>query len=209
MARYTEADRTLALAGLFQAAANARDLARNGTCDPGAFTNSRESLFDFDPASVASVFGGVQGVTRGLRALLRHLDQPKQHDLEISRYVIALMHLSDRLRRDRAGMSALHDDLSALARRRDHIELTDAVVHLQLEQIYQTRISVLGPRIMVRGDPLHLQNPDKATRIRVALLAGIRAAILWRQAGGRKWQLLLRRRVISVTARTLLDQAEG
>jgi high frequency lysogenization protein len=58
---------------------------------------------------------------------------------------------------------------------------------------------------MVRGEPLHLQNPDNATRIRVALLAGIRAAVLWRQTGGKKWQLLLRRRAIAASARDLVD----
>ncbi|MGB5652079.1 MAG: DUF489 family protein, partial [Sedimenticolaceae bacterium] len=55
------------------------------------------------------------------------------------------------------------------------------------------------------GEPLHLQNPDNATRIRVALLAGIRAAVLWRQAGGKKWHLLLHRRAIASRARELVD----
>ena len=209
MAEYTESDRVLALSGVFQAARLARDIARSGVCDAQAFDASRETLFDFEPESVASVFGGPQGAVLGLRTLLQHLEHPQQRDLEISRYVVSLLHLCDRLLRDRQGMQDLHNDLNALARRRGHIELTDAVTHIQLAQTYQDRVSVLGPRILVRGEPLHLQNPDNAARIRVVLLAGIRAAVLWRQAGGRKWQLLLRRRVMGVTARDLIDKTQA
>jgi high frequency lysogenization protein len=86
-----------------------------------------------------------------------------------------------------------------------HFDLGDSAQHQQLSQIYQERISTLGPKIMVRGEPLHLQNPDSAARIRVALLAGIRAAVLWRQAGGSKWQLLFQRRKTANTARELVD----
>jgi high frequency lysogenization protein len=208
MPRYTESDRVLALGGIFQAARLARDIARSGVCDAQAFEASREALFDFAPESVTSVFGGPQGVAFGLRSLLQHVEHAQQRDLEISRYVVSLLHLCDRLLRNDQGMQGLRDDLTALARRRSHIDLTDSVLHIQLAQIYQDRVSVLGPRILVRGEPLHLQNPDNAARIRVVLLAGIRAAVLWRQAGGRKWQLLLRRRVMRVTARDLIDKTQ-
>ena len=209
MTAHTETERVIALAGVFQAARLARDIARNGACDTQAFVTSRESLFDFEPESVASVFGGASGVASGLRALHGQLAQPKQRDLEISRYVVALMHLADRLRTNREQIQGLRDDLNALARRLSHFDLGDSAQHQQLSQIYQERISTLGPRIMVRGEPLHMQNPDSAARIRVALLAGIRAAVLWRQAGGSKWQFLLRRRKTAATARELVDTIDG
>ncbi len=208
MTGYAEADRTVALGGVFQSARLGRDIARNGMCDTAAFEASRESLFDFTPASVAAVFGGIQGIAVGLQSLTKQLAHPEQRDLEVSRYVIALLHLTDRLMRSAPAMQRLHDDLSALARRRDHIELAESVQHEQLAQIYQDRISVLGPRIIVRGEPLHLQNPENAARIRVALLAGIRAGVLWRQAGGKKWQMLLRRRTIVATARELTHKTD-
>lgn len=205
MPQYSDKDRVLALGGVYQAARLAREIARHGMCDAAAFEASRETLFEFSPESVEAVFGDRGGVAFGMRALLSQLEQPAQRDLEISRYVVSLLHLADRLMRDADSMQGLRDDLAALARRREHIELDDPVVHRQLSEIYQERISVLGPRIMVRGEPLHLQNPGNAARIRVALLAGIRAAVLWRQAGGKKWQLLLRRKAIAATARELVD----
>jgi high frequency lysogenization protein len=205
MATYNDADRVLALGGVFQAARLSRDIARTGVCDAQAFDASRETLFDFEPESVASIFGGVGGAAHGLRALNHQLERPSERDYEVARYVVALLHLADRLMRNDLSMQNLHDDLSALARRRNHFELSDSVQNQQLSHIYQERISVLGPRIMIGGEPLHLQNPDNAARIRVALLAGIRAAVLWRQAGGRRWQLLLRRRKMGHKSRELID----
>lgn len=209
MTEYSVTDRVTALGGIFQAARLARDIARTGVCDAGAFEASRESLFEFEPDSVAAVFGGRQGVRCGLRTLHTQLEKPQQRDLEIARYVISLLNLADRLRANSDSMGNLYDELSALARKRGQFELGDSVQHEQLARIYQDVISVLGPRIMVRGEPLHLQNPDNATRIRVALLAGIRATVLWRQAGGKKWRLLLRRRAIAASARQLINSFDS
>ncbi|MDO6805406.1 DUF489 family protein, partial [Wenyingzhuangia sp. 1_MG-2023] len=55
-------------------------------------------------------------------------------------------------------------------------------------------LSNLSFRIHVTGDPMHLQNEHTANKVRALLLSGIRAAILWRQVGGRRWHLLLRRK---------------
>ncbi len=209
MATFSNADRIIALSGVFQAARLARDIARSGVCDAAAFEASRETLFDFEPESVASIFGGLRGAAHGLRTLNHQLERPSERDYEIARYVVALLHLADRLMRSGDDMQDLHDDLTALERRRSHFELGDSTQNEQLAEIYQERISVLGPRIMIGGEPLHLQNPDNAARIRVALLAGIRAAVLWRQAGGRKWQLLLRRRALGRTSRELIDTLDA
>jgi high frequency lysogenization protein len=206
MSRYTDQDRALAFAGIVQGARLARDVARKGVCDAQAFEASRQSLFDFEPADVPAVFGGPQGVLVGMRTLLAQLDQPAQRDLEVSRYSVAMLHLADRLRRDKTGMQGLYEDLKALQRRRDSFQLEAPTLHGQIGEIYQSRISVLGPRIMIKGEPLHLRNPDNASRIRVALLAGIRAAVLWRQAGGSKWQLLIKRPALTRTLRELIDR---
>lgn len=209
MTRYTDKDRIIALAGVFQAARLARDIARKGVCDAQAFNASRQSLFQFESESVADVFGGAGGVVHGLRALHQQLERPAGRDLEIARYVVSQLHLCDRLMRSAEAMQTLHDDLVALQRRHTHFELNDATLHEQLADIYQQRIGELGPRIMVAGESAHLQNPDNAARIRVALLGGIRAAVSWRQAGGKKWQLLLRRRAISTRSRELIDTLDA
>jgi high frequency lysogenization protein len=204
MPEYRDEDRVLALAGVFQGARLARDVARKGMCDVEAFEASRSSLFVFETDATAAIFGGIAGIRQGLRTLAEQLDREASRDIEIARYAVAVIHLGDRARRDSGTLKGLGDDLAALDRRRQHFELTDAVQNQQLAKIYQDRISGLGPRIIVRGEPLHLQNPDNAARVRVALLAGVRAAVLWRQTGGRKWQLLLRRRRLWTVARELV-----
>ncbi len=62
-----------------------------------------------------------------------------------------------------------------------------------LANIYRNCVSHLSPRIMVSGQPEHLNNELIAAKIRATLLSGIRAAVLWRQCGGTKPGLLLAR----------------
>jgi len=59
---------------------------------------------------------------------------------------------------------------------------------------------------MVQGEPLHLENPDTAARIRSALLAGVRAAHLWYQCGGKRWHLLTRQQRLLAAAHKLLEE---
>lgn len=63
----------------------------------------------------------------------------------------------------------------------------------RLADIYSNTISQLCSRIMIKGDQAHLSNVDNAAKIRALLLAGIRAALLWRQAGGDRWKLIFSR----------------
>ena len=58
-------DRTLALAGLFQAARLAQTLAREGRADEPAFAASLKSLFSFDAENVAEVYGESPVSSRG------------------------------------------------------------------------------------------------------------------------------------------------
>ena len=81
------------------------------------------------------------------------------------------------------------------------------MVITRLAGLYSEVISPLRPRVMVPGQPLHLQQQPIVERIRASLLAAIRAAVLWHQIGGRQWQLLLRRNQWSMLARGLLTRA--
>lgn len=203
---YSDTDRVLALAGVFQAAQLTAEIARLGKIDGPAMEASVASLYQFNAASVGAVFGGIDGVATGLRALVRQLDEPQQRDLEITRYVVALLQHERRLNRDAQRLAGVRRALESLAQRRDQFELDDRTHHAQVAEIYQRHVSTLSPPIMVKGEALHLQNPDHAARIRAALLAGIRAALLWRQCGGRRWHMLFQRTRLARTAHALLDE---
>jgi len=59
---------------------------------------------------------------------------------------------------------------------------------------------------MVRGAELYLQNPDNQNRIRALLLGGVRAAMLWRQVGGKRRHILFNQRQIAAEARAYLKE---
>ena len=59
-----------------------------------------------------------------------------------------------------------------------------------MANIYIDVVSPLGRKIHIIGAPDYLQQQYVQDKVRACLLAGIRAAVLWRQVGGTKWQLL-------------------
>ena len=62
---------------------------------------------------------------------------------------------------------------------------------------------------MGSGEHNYLANPANADRIRALLLAGMRSAVLWRQLGGSRWQILFKRKHIITEARRILDNEMG
>ncbi len=202
--RYSDSDRVLALAGIFQAARLTWQLARKGMADAQALDASVASLFQTSPADVPAVFGGVENLEMGLRCLITQLDQPTERNAEITQYAISMIQHERRLARQPERLARMGQDLQDLADRMAAYELPEKSRYAQLDEIYSRNISPLSPRIMVKGEPLHLQNPDTSARVRSALLAGIRAAHLWRQCDGSRWHLMLKRRQLVETARQLL-----
>ncbi|MEY4642371.1 MAG: high frequency lysogenization protein, partial [Pseudomonadota bacterium] len=79
----------------------------------------------------------------------------------------------------------------------------------ELSRLYQGTLSTLPFRIQVRGDMNHLKNEHTACRIRALLFAGVRAAVLWRQVGGKRWHLLLQRKRIARDVTRLLHKLPG
>lgn len=206
-------DQVLALAGLFQAARLTQQLARDGRADSAAFTATLESILRIDAPTTESIFGGTKGVTLGLTILRDKLTgKTDPRDLEIARYVIALLQLQARLAREPAVQQAIRRGVETIQAQMKFFEATQSGDTLQqslvekLAELYTQTLSQLPPRIMVNGEHGHLANPVIAARVRTALFAGVRAAFLWRQLGGKRWQLLLARRRIANEAAQLLGE---
>ena len=202
-----ERDRCIALAGLFQAAHLAAKIAHTGVAETNPLEASVYSLFQIDAESAEAIFGGMDGIERGLAILGEQLDGGRRHrNLEVTRYAIALLHLERKLAKDRKMLSKIADGIEQANANLQHFPMIHANTFARLAEIYTTTISTLKPRIMVQGTPLHLQNPDNANRIRTLLLAGIRAARLWRQCGGNRFQLILGRKRLLQTAKEIRGQ---
>ncbi|MCR4304270.1 MAG: high frequency lysogenization protein HflD [Gallionella sp.] len=205
-------DRTLALAGLFQAAQLAQQLAREGRAEPAAFAASIQSLMLIDAPSTDAVYGGTRGVTLGLQLLQSKLTGNTDiNDVEMARYAIAMTHLEGQLRRQPEMQEAIRGGIEAVREQMKFFEATenDEMVHPRLIEkladLYTQTISTLSPRIMVNGEHGHLSNPLIAAKVRAVLFAGIRAAFLWRQLGGSRWQLLFSRKRIADEAAKLIE----
>ncbi len=190
----TERDRALAIAGVFQAAKLASQVARQGMADSGAVEASINSLLQVDASTVASVYGGIEGVATGLNTLRRQLRDSGEKEVEVTRYVITLLHLERKLSKNREMLKQISEGIALATQRQEHYHLLHPNMLAQLADLYANTISTLKPRVMIQGEPLHLQNPENINRIRSLLLAGIRSAMLWRQCGGGRLQILLGRK---------------
>lgn len=200
-------DKTLALAGIFQATALVKEVAVTGSVDKHDFEVCIRSIFETDPPSVEAVYGQVEYLRTGLMTLIEQLgEKSTQRDIDIARYVISLLHLQRKLSNNQAMMTALANGIERARRQTEHFHLTHENVIANLADIYSETISQIPPKIMVSGESQHLANPDQANKIRALLLAGMRSAVLWAQLGGSRWQILLRRKRLSEAADRILNE---
>lgn len=200
----TDRERLIALAGICQSAYLTQQVARRGIADTDALEACIFSLLQIDAPSVEAVYGDLKKLSIGLQQLHKQLNSHGKHDMEVTRYVLSLWHLERKVAKDPAMLKQIADGITQAAERLEHFPLLHPNILAQLADIYATSISTLQPRIMVNGEPLHLQNPENTNKIRALLLAGIRASLLWRQCGGNRLQLFLgRRRLIKLNQELL------
>ena len=202
----TDQDRVIALAGAMQAADLVRNIARRGQTQADDFTTCMDSLLQIDAPSSIDVYGGLQRLLTGLRLLEQQLHNPQ--DMELTRYAATLLRLERKLSRRQDLLEILSAGIQDIIRNLAHFPVTHSNTIARFADLYLQTISTLSPRIMVNGDPVHLNNPDNANRIRALLLAGIRAATLWRQSGGGRLTVLLRRNPLLRETQRLLASSE-
>ena len=207
-------DRTIALAGIFQAASLVHQLATSGEVDESAMRTSTDSLFMIDADDVPSVFESVSGVSHGLRMLAAFSGNDKSEtNMIILGYVFSLMHLTHKLLNRPQLLDHLSDLVSGVQRQKEYFESMQddsgrSILYARFADIYSETISTMQPRIIVKGSPDFLQRDDIVHRIRCLLLAGVRSAVLWEQLGGGRLQFLLRRKKYALTAEDLLAASQ-
>jgi len=199
-------DITIALAGICQSARLVQQLAHQGHCDADALHVSLNSVIDLNPDSTLGVFGGSEANLRtGLETLLGVLNASNRQGLnaELTRYTLSLMVLERKLAAHKGAMDTLGERIAGLDRQLEHFDLQSDTLLSAMAAIYVDVISPLGPRIQVTGSPAVLQSAQVQAKVRSALLAGIRAAVLWHQVGGRL-QLMFSRHRLTTQAKQIL-----
>ncbi len=202
-------DITLALAGICQAAHLVQQLAHQGQCQPDALNVSLRSVIDLNPGSTLAVFGNDEANLRlGLETLMAVLNSSSRQGMgaELTRYTLSLMVLERKLSGNKSALDTLAQRIGQLDRQLAHYELGSETITSAMAAIYVDVVSPLGPRIQVTGPPAVLQNPLLQSKVRATLLAGIRAAVLWQQVGGGRFQLMLSRQRLLREAKTILSR---
>ncbi len=202
---HTQQDRTFALAGIYQAAKLVQEIARSGSVADANLSPLLETLFRFDANSVNEVYGDSSTVKKGLQVLADQLSGKRQQsDMELTRYAIGLLQLEKSLYRKPSVMDELARQLQTTQDKMEYFDLTHENIIASLAEVYQQYVSPLAAKIMVKGEADYLSHAYNANKIRAILLAGIRSAVLWRQCGGTRWQLLFSRKRYLQSAEALL-----
>ena len=199
----TDHDRVIALAGLFQATDLVNHIAQEGQANADDFETCIASLLKVDANSSEDIYGGIAKLRNGLTLLVKQLRNPK--NMEVTRYSITLLVLERKLGKQPNLIQRIGQGIEAAKNKLDFFPLTHDNIIATLADVYTNTISTLSPRIMVNGQHDHLTQTENANRIRALLLAGIRAAWLWKQSGGGRLSLLLRRKRLLAEAQRLLD----
>jgi high frequency lysogenization protein len=204
--RQKDIDRSLALAGIYQAAALVQQIAREGRVDEIPFQTSITSILRLDTASSEEIYGGIDGVRTGLMILRDQMSG--NQDVEQLRYTVSLLHLERKLAKNKAMVATLGEGIRQAAQQAEYFSSTHDNVIARLADLYVQTISTLKPRIMVSGEQTYLSNPANTNRIRALLMAGIRSAVLWRQSGGSRLKMLFFRKRMFDTVEELLRRIE-
>ncbi|WP_250658290.1 high frequency lysogenization protein HflD [Alkalimarinus coralli] len=206
---HTIDEQVIALAGVFQAAALVHQIAQTSKYDKPALESSINSLFVTDPDTTLSVYGDLNGIVLGLNTLKQILQKDAgQKNVEVIRYALSLIHLEGKLRKKPEMLNIIGKRIDQAKGQAEHFSILHENVIHNLASLYIDTISTFNLRIQVTGKPDFLKVSHNAALIRATLLTGIRSAILWRQTGGRRWNLLLKRKAIEASVDRLTREQQ-
>lgn len=185
-------DRVIALSALMQTVTLVQQIADSGQVNNDDFSTMLGSLLATDATSTADVYGGIENLRTGLLQFNQQLSKKKSDkDVVLLRYAIGLLHLERKLAKRPAMLDLISREIEQIPQQVEYFgSITSPQVVARFANVYERTVSELTPRVQVYGDASFLQQPDNVNKVRALLLAGIRAAVLWRQKGGNRWQFI-------------------
>ncbi len=195
-----EKEQAIALAAIFQAAELVAILAKTGKVDNTNLQPLVDSILMLNAPSTADIYGGESLYSTHLSAGQSIAKKALSKDRgsinpETLRYALSLVHLESKLAKAPDILPVIGRKITQIEQKKAHY---DSVLHeniiASISGMYQDTLSTLPFRIQVRGDSRFLQQPHIANQVRSILMAGVRAAMLWRQLGGRRWHLIFKRK---------------
>lgn len=208
---------TIALAALFQSAAHIQRIARFGAIDEQAIAPLMRALVITDPNYIEDIYAPKR-LLPGLNQLLSSLypkeaTQPK--NAELIKIAFNIISLESNLEKQELVLNQLDKEVDTL--REDVLKLhpnyEDAPNNILLDyeviklysKIYSSLISPNFPKLIIYGEQSYLSRTEFQEMIRALLLSGIRASMLWRQIGGKRYSLMFRYKEIIECARQIIS----
>ena len=192
-------EQMIAISGVFQACDLVENLARTGHVPSDKLNVALSSLFAQSPESTEAVFttednNATVNLAGGIEALIQLLQQKhRTSQPDMLRYVISILHLQRKVLKNPTMLEKIGKGIEQAAAQAEHFSIGHENVIANLADLYQNTISTHSFRIQVSGDQSFLRQTSIASRIRCLLFAAVRAAILWHQLGGRRWQFFIYR----------------
>ncbi|HFC30858.1 MAG TPA: lysogenization regulator HflD [Oceanospirillales bacterium] len=201
-------NKTIALAGVCQAAFFANELASTGKIrDLTGYYASLESLYTIDANDISEVYGNdYYHIKTGLKTLRYAFNRDNDY-VTILKYALTLLTLERKLIKRPDYLEKIQKGILDSRTLREAEDRYPPAVVRKLASTYSSTVSLLQPRIILSGKPEYLKQTEITEKIRAILLSGIRFAVLWSQMGGTQWQLLFKRRQLVENAKELLKYA--
>lgn len=197
-----EKEQSIALSAVFQAAELVAILAKTGKVDNTALQPMIDSILLVNAPSTEEIYGGQwdyqSNLSLGRSVAKKALGKERSSvNPDTLRYALSLVHLENKLAKTPQMLSTIGQRISQIEQKKAHY---DSVLHeniiASISGMYQDTLSTLPFRIQVQGDSRFLQQPHIANQVRTILMSGIRAAMLWRQLGGKRWHLIFKRKAL-------------
>ena len=187
-------EQCIAIAGIVQAAYMVDKIAISGEFSENYLQASANSIFSFNPSSSAEIFGGLSGVRLGLQNLIRIFSNEKTYDKSrVVRYTFALIQMQRFLQRNLKMLDQMQEKLRSYEEQFSNNSTPLSELCCHGSAIYSETLGKLKFKIYVSGDKTFISRDNNEKIIRTMLLAGVRAAFLWQQLGGRRWKLIFQR----------------
>lgn len=193
----SQRNQTIALAAVCQAALLVCDASKGKAINKEVATQLFKGVMVTSPDSIFDVYQNIQDLRGGCESILKQMSgRTDRRDMELTRYVAGMMALSKKLMNSNKAQQHLTETIDQISRRLDHFDIGSDSVMRNFADGYSKAISPLGQKIQVMGDPNVLTQDIVQNKIRAILLAGVRAAVLWRQMGGKRRQFIFNRKQI-------------
>lgn len=196
-------DLSLALSGLCLTAKLIDDLAIKGFCDDNLLRLSLATLLPKQHDSVLDLYGGNLAHFRPALQLTYH--ELRQTTERISRCWIAVLGVERELRNQETANRHIKVKIDYFQSQLAEKDLLEEENVAYLANIYTDHISPACRQIKITGDRRYLSERRIQNLIRALLLTGYRSAVLWRQLGGTKWDLLLRKGKLEAHLKALMN----